>query len=341
MKNLTSRQINLAKYASGLPEEGSFMLEEVPVGEPEDNEVLVQNIFMSVDPYMLGRMSVRAGDQPYKIGQPLAGGCVGKVIESHNGDFKAGDYVLGNKGWREYYISDGAELAQIDPDIAPVQAYLGILGMPGFTAYYGLLHLGKPKEGETVYVSAASGAVGSAACQIARIKGCRAVGSAGSGGKIKWLKEEAGIQAAFNYKKSAALSQSLAQNCPDGIDIYFDNVGGKHLDAALARMNANGRVVLCGMLSQYAAKKPDGIGNLFLAIRKQLRLQGFLISAHSEHLQDFYRDMGKWISEGHIRWKETILDGIENAPKAFIGLFKGENMGKMLVRLNPGEAREL
>jgi hypothetical protein len=333
-------EIRLKNRPVGMPSESDFKLAEVPIPEPGEGEILVRNIYMSVDPYMRGRMrDVESYIPSFQIGKPLEGGCVGQVLKSHGGKFQVGDYVLGMSGWREYYVSNGSDLAKIDSKTAPIQAYLGTLGMTGLTAYAGLLDIGQPKKGETVFVSAASGAVGAVVCQIAKIKGCRVVGSAGSDEKIAWLMDEAGADAAFNYRKVDDLTAELGKNCSNGIDIYFDNVGGKHLEAALSHMNTFGRVVLCGMISLYNATEPlPGPSNLIFAIVKRLTLKGFIVSDHFERLPEFNVDMGKWIAEDRVKWKETIIDGIENAPKAFIGLFKGENFGKMLVKISPDSA---
>jgi leukotriene B4 12-hydroxydehydrogenase/15-oxo-prostaglandin 13-reductase len=340
MTQTTSREIRLKSHPAGMPGESDFELAQVPLPEPGAGEVLVRNIYMSVDPYMRGRMSAgKSYVSSFRLGRPMDGGCVGQVVESKGGAFRAGDYVLGMLGWREYYVSDGTGLTKIDPDVAPIQTYLGTLGMPGLTAYVGLLDIGQPKEGDTVFVSAASGAVGSVVCQIAKIKGCRVVGSAGSEKKVAWLMDEAGVDAAFNYKKIDSLTAELAKRCPNGIDVYFENVGGEHLEAALARMNTFGRIVLCGMISQYNATTPlPGPSNLTLAVGKRLTLKGFIISDHYDRLPQFYADVGRWIAEGRIKWRETIVEGIENAPQAFIGLFKGENLGKMLVKIGPNPA---
>jgi len=337
MPETISREIHLKRRPAGLPSQSDFELAEVPIPVPTEGQVLVRNLYMSVDPYMRGRMRDRSSYVgSFSIGQPLEGGCVGQVIQSNGGMLPAGDYVLGFKGWREYYVSDGTDLTRIDPKLALLPSYLGIMGMPGMTAYVGLLDIGQPKEGDTVFVSAAAGAVGSVACQIAKIKGCRVVGSAGSDEKVRWLQEEAGIDAAFNYKNVQDLSAELGRLCPDGSDIDFENVGGAHLEAALGHMNSYGRVVLRGMISQYNAAGPvSGPGNLFLAITRRLKLQGYIVSDHPDRRPQFEADMSRWISEGRIHWKETILEGIDNAPKAFIGLFQGENFGKMLVRVGP------
>jgi NADPH-dependent curcumin reductase CurA len=334
MTATVSREIRLKQRPVGLPSLADFELASVPIPTLGDGEVLVRNLYMSVDPYMRGRMLEQPSYvQPFQVGQPLDGGCVGEVVQSNHGTFQVGDRVLGRKGWREYFVSDGTDLTRIDVHLAPPQAYLGVLGMPGMTAYVGLLDIGRPQAGDTVFVSAAAGAVGSVACQIAKIQGCRVVGSAGSAAKVHWLHEVAGVDAAFNYKEVESLSAELGKHCPRGIDVYFENVGGAHLDAALEHMNLRGRIALCGMISQYNDTASSGPGNLRLAVRKRLTLQGFIVSDHLDRQAQFSADMGAWIAAGKIHWQETIVDGIENAPKAFIGLFSGDNTGKMLVRL--------
>jgi len=337
MTTKVSREIRLKNRPEGLPKESDFELYEAAIPEVGDGEVLVQNIYMSVDPYMRGRMNDRKSYvPPFQVGMPLEGGCVGRIIESKGGRFETGDYVSGMLGWREYFVSGGEGLIKIDPGLAPIQSYLGTLGMPGLTAYAGLLHIGELKKGETVFVSAASGAVGSVVCQIAKIRGCYVVGSAGSDEKVAWLLEEAGIDAAFNYKATDDIIAEVGRLTPQGIDVYFENVGGVHLEAALEHMNTYGRIVMCGMISMYNSTKPvPGPSNLFYVTSKQLTMRGFIVMDHFDKLQQFFSDMGKWIAEGKIKWKETTVHGIENAPKAFIGLFKGENFGKMIVKIGP------
>ena len=335
MSEIMSREIRLKNRPVGLPGENDFELAETNIAEIEDRQVLIRNIYMSVDPYMRGRMYDRKSYvPPFQIGQPLEGGCVGQVVASKNDKFAAGDCVMSMLGWREYAVSDGKGLTKIDPSMFPIQTYLGTAGMPGMTAYVGLLDIGKPREGETVFVSAASGAVGSIVCQIARLRGCRVVGSAGSDEKAAWLTEEAGIDAAFNYKKVDHLITEVGKHCPGGIDVYFENVGGEHLVAALEHMNPFGRLVMCGMISNYNATGPvPGPPNLGYTISKKLTMQGFIVGDHMRRLPDFHADMAAWVADGEIKWKETVLEGIESAPAAFIGLFKGQNFGKMLVKL--------
>jgi NADPH-dependent curcumin reductase CurA len=335
MKEMISREIQLRTRPLGLPKISDFEMVKIPVRDPKDGEVLVQNEYLSVDPYMRGRMYDRESYIPaFQIGETITGGSIGKVIQSKSGQFQVGAYVLNFEGWREYFLSKGAGLTVVDPSIAPVQSYLGALGMPGMTAYIGLLNIGKPKVNETIYVSAASGAVGSIVCQIAKIKGCKVFGSAGSDQKVEWLLEEIGIDGAFNYKKVDNLTTELQRQCPHGIDIYFENVGGEHLEAVLTNMNPFGRIPVCGMISQYNQTEPQpGPRNLGLIIGKRLLLQGFIVSDHYDQLPEFQSDMVKWRNEGNLKWEETIIDGIENTPSALVGLFSGKNIGKMLVRV--------
>lgn len=339
-------EIHLKERPVGIPTPSNFELVKTSVPHPKEDEFLVRNIWMSVDPYMRGRMRETKSYIPsFQLDKPLEGGCVGQVIESKNNQFKVGEYLLSNFGWREYWLSsDSNGVTKIDPKKAPIQWYLGILGMTGLTAYVGLLKVGELKDDvdghNTVFVSAASGAVGSAACQIAKIKGCHVVGSAGSHEKVKWLLNQARIDNAFNYKEIGEdISAELRKFCPNGIDVYFDNVGGKHLEAAIHNMKAFGRIILCGMISQYnATTSLQGPSNLFLAIINRLKLQGFIVRDHYHMLAEFHTNMSKWISEGKIKWKETVFEGLENAPKAFMALFNGQNTGKMLVRIGPESA---
>jgi NADPH-dependent curcumin reductase CurA len=329
-----NREIRLKQRPVSLPSEHDFELVEVPLPALQDGHVLVRNHYMSVDPYMRGRMYDRPSYvPPFQLGQPLEGGCVGQVVQTRgHTTWQEGDYVLGRLGWREYGVSDGSHLTKVDPHVAPLPAYLGVLGMPGLTAYVGLLDIGKPQAGHTVFVSAAAGAVGMVVCQLAKLKGCRVIGSAGSAAKVQWLREVAGIDAAFNYKEVTSLPAALGRHCPNGLDIYFENVGGAHLEAALEHMNPFGRLVLCGMISQYNTASP-GPSNLAYAVRKRLTLQGFIVSDHTDRQPQFQADMAAWMQAGKIKWEETLIDGLENAPKAFIGLFTGDNIGKMLVKL--------
>jgi NADPH-dependent curcumin reductase CurA len=335
-------EIHLKQLPVGLPTENNFEFVRVNVPAPKQGEFLVRNIWMSVDPYMRGRMNdIKSHLPSFQLNKPLEGACVGQVIESKNNQFKVGDYLLSNFGWREYWLStNGSGITKVDPNMAPIQSYLGVLGMTGLTAYVGLLKVGELRENNgdsTVFVSAASGAVGSIACQIAKIKGCHVVGSAGSLKKVKWLFDQARVDYAFNYKEVGEnnVSSELKKFCPNGIDVYFDNVGGKHLEAALDNMKIFGKIVLCGMISQYnlPASQQSGPSNLFLAITNRLKIEGFIVRDHYHVLSEFHTSMSKWINQKKIKWQETVVEGLENAPKAFIALFKGEHIGKMLVKI--------
>lgn len=329
----------------GIASENNFELVRVRVPDLKQGQVLVRNVWMSVDPYMRGRMSeTKSYLPPFELNKPLEGDCIGQIIESKNRQFEVGEYLLSNFGWREYWVSTGSnDISKIAPTIAPLQSYLGIMGRTGLTAYVGLLisELTDSSTSNTVFVSAASGAVGSAACQIAKIKGCHVVGSTSSSQKVNWLIDEAGIDYAFDYRKIGEenISSELRKACSDGIDVYFDNVGGKHLEAALENMKVFGRIALCGMISQYnfpqfpSTVPGPGPSNLFLAISRRIKIQGFIVRDHYHVLNEFRTYMSKWIKEGKIKWEETIYEGLENAPKAFIALFKGEKLGKMLVKI--------
>jgi len=338
MPDRTSREIRLKSRPTGMPAPEHFELVEVPVPSPEEGQILVRNLWMSVDPYMRGRMKAGRGSyvEPFEVGQTLEGGAIGEVVESRNPAFKPGDHVLSMMGWRDWWVSDGTGVTRIEPAAAPLQSYLGVLGMPGLTAYAGLLRVAEFKSGETLFVSGAAGAVGSVVCQLGKIKGGRVIASAGSDEKIAWLREEAGVDYAFNYKRTDNLLAELRRAAPDGLDVYFDNVGGDHLDAALRHMKVFGRIPVCGMISRYNAETPPpGPANLFMVIVRRVRLQGFLVHDHKDLLPQFRADMTRWIAEGRMKWRETIIEGLENAPRAFIGLFHGENIGKMLVRIAP------
>ncbi|WP_439814826.1 NADP-dependent oxidoreductase [Zavarzinia sp. CC-PAN008] len=330
-----NRQIVLAARPEGMPTASNFRLEEAPVPDLGENDVLVQNLYMSVDPYMRGRMVDRASYvPPFQIGEALTGGAIGRVAKSRNPKFKEGDIVGSMLGWREWaHVPGGEGLAKHDPNLAPISTYLGVLGMPGMTAWAGLMNIGKPKAGETVFVSAASGAVGSVVGQIAKLKGCRVIGSVGSKDKLDHVVNDLGFDAAFNYKDEDP-NAALARLAPKGVDIYFENVGGSHLTAALNAMNPFGRIALCGMIEQYnATTAPAGPSNLINMIPKRITMTGFIVSDHFDQMGAFLAEVGPWVKEGKLKYTETVHDGIANAPAAFLGLFSGENKGKMLVKL--------
>jgi len=335
-----SREIRLARRPEGMPTPRDFELAETDVPSPGPGQVLVRNIYMSVDPYMRGRMVQRESYvPPFQVGEALSGGAVGQVVESTNPNFKAGDYVSNFSGWKEWFATPGGDLTKIDPAMAPIQAFLGALGMPGLTAYAGLLKVGELKDGERVFVSAASGAVGAIVCQIAKNKGCYVVGSAGSDEKCDWLTKEVRCDKAINYRKAGNLTAAVKGAFPEGIDVYFENVGGAHLDAALANMRMYGRIPVCGMIAQYnETALPPGPANIINVIPQRLTIRGFIVTDYASLTPQFLRDMSEWHRAGKMTWRETVYDGIERAPEAFIGLFKGENFGKMLVKIGPDPA---
>jgi NADPH-dependent curcumin reductase CurA len=335
-----SREIRLARRPEGMPTPRDFELAETDVPSPGPGQVLVRNIYMSVDPYMRGRMVQRESYvPPFQVGEALSGGAVGQVVESSNPNFKPGDYVSNFSGWKEWFATPGGDLTRVDPGVAPIQAFLGALGMPGLTAYAGLLKVGELKDGERVFVSAASGAVGAIVCQIAKNKGCYVVGSAGSDEKCDWLTKEARCDKAINYRKAGNLTAAVKEAFPEGIDVYFENVGGAHLDAALANMRMYGRIPVCGMIAQYnETALPPGPANIIAVIPQRLTIRGFIVTDYASLTPQFLRDMSEWHRAGKMTWRETVYDGIERAPEAFIGLFKGENFGKMLVKIGPDKA---
>ncbi|WP_422138193.1 NADP-dependent oxidoreductase [Endozoicomonas sp. ALC020] len=329
-------EIHLARRPEGLPDSTCFKLVSQPVAELKEGEVLVKNLWMSVDPYMRGRMVDRKSYvPPFALDATLEGAAIGEVIESRNPSLPTGSKVSSMKGWREYFISDDKDLQLLPQTEIDDQAFLGIMGMPGMTAWVGLTQIAELKKGDRVFVSAASGAVGSTVCQIAKLKGCYVVGSVGSDDKARYLQEELKVDAVVNYKTVPDLANAIAEACPEGIDVYFDNVGGQHLEAALNLMNDHGRIAVCGMIDQYNSTAPvPGPANLAQIIVKKLKMQGFIVFEHWEHYPEFVQQMGHWIQEGKISWKETVFEGIEQAPEAFLGLFSGINTGKMLVKLS-------
>ncbi|MEH0842399.1 NADP-dependent oxidoreductase [Micromonospora sp. CPCC 205711] len=330
----TNREIHLASRPQGWPTDDNFRLVTTEVPTPGPGQIVVRNQFMSVDPYMRGRMNdVKSYVPPFQIDAPLDGGAIGEVVASEADGIKVGDTVLHGLGWREYALVDAKAARRVDPTLAPVSAYLSVLGMTGLTAYAGLLEVAGMKPGESVFVSGAAGAVGSMVGQIAKLKGAaRVVGSAGSAAKVERLKA-LGFDAAFDYH-DGPVRDALKAAAPEGIDVYFDNVGGEHLEAAISSMNLHGRAAICGMISQYNADQPPAAPrNLALVIGKRLTLRGFLVGDHGNLRDEFVRDVAGWLRDGKLSYDETVVDGIENAPAAFLGLMRGENLGKMLVRV--------
>ena len=329
-----SREVRLAARPVGEPKPSDFELAEVELPDPGPGEILVRNRWMSVDPYMRGRMNdLRSYVQPFELGAPLEGGAVGEVVASKADGIGAGANVVHQLGWREYALLPASAARPVDTELAPDSAYLGVLGMPGLTAYAGLLDVAELREGDIVFVSAAAGAVGSLVGQLAKTRGSRVIGSAGSGEKVSYLLDELGFDAAFNYR-DGDVAELLAAAAPDGIDVYFDNVGGEHLEAAILSMRQNGRIALCGAVSVYnATERQPGPWNLPLAIGKRLTLRGFIVTDHASRFRQLVEEVGPLLREGKLHYRESVVEGIENAPEAFIGLLRGENLGKMLVRL--------
>lgn len=331
----TTREVHLKNRPAGLPGPGDFALVEVTLPEPGPGEVLVRNAWMSVDPAMRGRMhDAKSYKPPFALDAPMLGPAMGRVLASNDPALREGDWVRSELGWREAFVARAGSLEKIEPGALPPQAYLGIAGMPGLTAYVGLLRIAELREGDVVFVSAASGAVGSLACQIAKLKGHKVIGSAGGADKVAYLKDELGLDAVIDYKAVPNLTKALAQAAPEGIDVYFDNVGGEHLQAAIAVANRFARFAICGMISQYnLTGAPQVPKNLVLIMGKALRLQGYIVSFHQDMEPAFRRDIAQWYAEGKLQWRETVVEGLENAPAALIGLFSGRNFGKMLVKL--------
>jgi len=330
-----NRQITLADQPVGLLKESDFRLVESPIPHAGAGEVLVRTLYLSLDPYLRARFSGRpTSAQNLTPGEVVAGGVVGQVIESHDPRMAPNDIVEGLLGWQEYATAHAKTLRKIDPDIAPIPTALYALGMPGLTAYFGLLDICHPQPGETVLVSAAAGAVGSLVGQIAKIKRCRAVGITGSDQKVRFLTDELGFDAAFNYRETNNYQARLKQVCPNGVDVYFDNVGGAVTDEVIRCLNTRARIALCGQISQYNAERPEmGPRWLDQLIIKQARMEGFLVSQFSTRFEDGLRQLAIWLHQEKIRYHEDIVEGIENAPRAFIGMLSGENIGKRLVRV--------
>jgi len=333
MSRLKSREIRLASRPIGIPTAANFTLAWTESEPLKDQEVLVRNLFMSVDPYMRGRMNARKSYvPPFELGKPLDGGAVGDVIESRAPEFKPGDVVTSNFGWREYFVAAPQDLHPVSREIQPLSVYLGALGMTGMTAWAGL-NLVEVKAGDVIFISGAAGAVGNVAGQLAKLRGCRVIGSAGSAEKVRLLREECGFDNAFNYKTGPVLEQ-LNREAPDGIDVYFDNVGGVTLEAALSALRLHGRIAACGGISGYNAETPGpGPSNLFNVIAKRLTMRGFIVSDWLDRRAEFEREVGAYLKAGKMKNQETVVKGIDQAAAAFTGLFRGQNVGKMVVEL--------
>jgi len=330
-----SREIRLASRPVGMPVAANFSSADVTLAAPAPGQVLVANRWMTVDPYMRGRMTDRASYvPPFQVGEVLQGGAVGEVIESNDPGFKAGDLVLSFFGWRTAFIAPAAALEKLPAfDGVSPQAFLGVMGMPGLTAWGGLLEIGQPKPGDTVFVSGAAGAVGSLVAQIAKIKGCTVVATAGTDAKCDWLRS-VGVDYAINYKTCGGLLAAVQAAVPKGIDVYFDNVGGEHLEVAIEVARPFARLVECGMIGDYnATQASPGPRNIMMVVGKSLKIQGFISTQFAGKRAEFAAEMAGWIAAGKIKWEETVVEGIDHAGEAFVGLFSGANTGKMLVKL--------
>ena len=334
--SIESKYVALKEYIPmGNPSLSHFDLKSETISLKNDDEVLVTNKWISVDPYMRARMTERKNYKPpFEIGKPMEGTAIGEIIESKSNNFKKGDFVLSEFSWRDNFIAKSESLKKINPINVPIQTYLGPLGFTGHTAYIGLFRIAKIKQNQTILVSSAAGSVGSTVCQIAKILGCKVIASTGSDEKVEWLKKEIGVDHAFNYKKIDNLVLHFKDICPEGFDIYFDNVGGDFLEAAIFRMKNFGRIVICGRISQMNATSPgEGLKNMAHVLVKRLTIKGFLIFDHYDDYKDFENDMSNWVINKKIKWRETIVEGIENSPQAFLDLLNGKNIGKMIVKI--------
>jgi NADPH-dependent curcumin reductase CurA len=333
MATNVNRQILLKSRPEGMPSLANFELAQAPVPEPGEGDVLIRHRYLSLDPYMRGRMSAaKSYAKPAEVGQPMVGGTVGEIVTSRNPKFAAGDIVLGAGGWQDYALSNGAGLRKLDPSVAPISTALGVLGMPGMTAYAGLLEIGQPKPGETVVVAAASGAVGSVVGQIARIKGCRAVGIAGGAQKCRFVTDELGFDDCLDHHASDLAGQ-LAAACPKGIDVYFENVGGAVQQAVWPLLNDFARIPVCGLIAQYNMTTPFPGPDMFSVLRKRLMVRGFIVTDFAARQGDFLREASAWLRSGQLKYREDVTEGLENAPATFLGMLQGKNFGKTLVKV--------
>ena len=332
MKN---KQILLASRPRGMPTLDNFSIVDTEVPEPKDGEVLLRTRYLSVDPYMRGRMrDQKSYAPPFALNEVIAGGVVAEIIESRAPAFQPGNIVTGLLGWRLYSVAKAEELRRVNPNIAPVTTALGVLGMPGLTAYIGLLDIGQPQEGETVVVSGAAGAVGMTVCQIAKIKGCRVVGIAGSDEKNRYLEHELQVDATINYK-TADIKTAMRAACPNGVDVYFDNVGGEISDAVMQLINQRARIAVCGQISLYNLESPDTGPRVqpYLLVNSAL-MKGFIVSNYAARFAEGGKQLAQWLAEGKLKYFETFVEGFENAPRAFLDLFAGKNLGKLLVKVS-------
>lgn len=331
-----NEKILLANRPQGMPDQSTFSMQEEPLPVPQAGEALVRTLYLSVDPYIRGRLSeTKSYAEPYQVGEVIKSGAIGQVMESTDPKYQPGDIVAGTWGWQRYAAVDTSTLRSVDPGMAPITTALGVLGMTGLTAYFGLLDIGQPKEGETVVVSGAAGAVGMVVGQIAKLKGARVVGIAGSDEKNTYLKEQLGFDATVNYRTERDLKTALEKVCPNGVDVYFDNVGGEVSDAVLSRINKNARIPICGQIALYNLEKPDqGPRIQSLLLTNTALMKGFLVGDYSKAFPKAMADLAQWVSEGKIQYAENIVDGFEHTIEAFLGLFAGDNLGKQLVHVS-------
>jgi len=332
---MTTKQIVLIRRPKGKPVMENFQTNDVELPEIKDKEVLLEAMFLSVDPYMRGRMNDgKSYTPPFEIGKPITGGVVAKVLKSNSINFKENDIVTGNLPWQQHCIATENGVIKIDISLAPASYYLGILGMPGLTAYFGLMHIGKPKAEETVVVSGAAGAVGIVVGQIAKLHGCRVVGIAGSDEKVKLLKEEFGFDEVINYKTSTDIKKAIADVCPKAVDVYYDNVGGEISDAVISNINFNARIVLCGQIALYNSTEiPMGPRLQPMLLTRSVLMQGFIVSNYQSQFEEGLTHLSLWLKEGKLKYKETIVKGFDKLPSALLGLFSGDNTGKMIVEI--------
>ncbi len=335
MDNEVNLRVLLKSRPVGFPTEEDFQIVESSIPEPEEGEILVKVEWLSLDPYMRGRMNdAKSYASPVEIGEVMVGGAAGTVVNSRTPAFSVGDTVEGRLGWQSYALSDGSGVRKVDESLGPLQTSIGILGMPGLTAYFGFLDVCEPNPGETVVVSAASGAVGQIVGQIAKIMGCKVTGTAGSDSKVQYIVDELGFDSGINYK-TQNVGEALDEECPEGIDVYFDNVGGLVTDAVMDRLNIRARIAVCGQISQYNLKEPDlAPRNFGILTRSQAKMEGFLVFAYENRYDEGLNMMAKWIKEGKLSYREDVVEGLENAPRTFIGMLNGENFGKTLIKVS-------
>lgn len=337
---MENKTILLGSRPNGAPTLENFRFTQTAVTALQEGEVLLKALYISVDPYMRGRMSdAKSYIAPYEVGKPIMGGIVAEVVDNKSANLQKGTVTVGNLPWQQYIVHNGKGLNLIDPDVAPLNYHLGILGMPGLTAYFGLLHIGQPKEGETVVVSGAAGAVGTVVGQLAKLKGCLVVGIAGSDDKIDYLINELGFDEAINYKSTSNINEAVAKACPEGVDVYFDNVGGEISGAVLYSLNKFGRIVICGQISFYNNTSPaTGLRVEPVLLKKSALMKGFIVSDYAGEFGKAAKELASWLEEGKLQYQETVKEGFDKIPEAFLGLFSGENTGKQLVKVADQEA---